>query len=61
MEDWIARDEEDYICKAIDFSRNKKKLIDIKKNLKNLSLKSPLFDSDGFAEDFYEMLLNIKL
>ena len=60
MEDWIAEDENDYILKALKFSENKKKLIELKKDLRNLSLKSPLFDSAKFADDFYEMLLSIK-
>jgi len=60
MEDWIAENEKDYIHKAIKFSKDKKKLIEIKKDLRNLSLKSSLFDSAKFAEDFYEMLLDIK-
>ena len=59
MEDWIAKDENDYIFKAIKFSENKKKLIGLKKDLKNLSLKSSLFDSTKFADDFYEMLIDL--
>ena len=59
MEDWIAKDENDYIFKAIKFSENKKKLIGLKKDLRNLSLKSSLFDSTKFADDFYEMLIDL--
>jgi len=60
MEDWIAENEKDYIHKAIKFSEDKKKLIELKKYLRNLSLKTSLFDSAKFADDFYEMLLDIK-
>ena len=60
MEDWIAENEKDYIHKAIKFSEDKKKLIKLKKYLRNLSLKTSLFDSAKFADDFYEMLLDIK-
>tara|TARA_B100000029_G_scaffold422537_1_gene429300 strand:- start:328 stop:957 length:630 start_codon:yes stop_codon:yes gene_type:complete len=59
MGDWIAKDENDYIFKAIKFSENKKKLIGLKKDLRNLSLKSSLFDSTKFADDFYEMLIDL--
>ena len=44
------------------FTRNyvKKKLINLKKELRNLAFKSPLFDSVSFANNFYEMLLDIS-
>ena len=60
MDDWIAKDEDDYIQKAIKFSANKNYLINLKIELRNLALKSSLFDSKNYSNDFYEMLLNIK-
>ena len=60
MNDWIAKNEEDYIEKAVKFSSNKKNLILMKPELRNSALKSPLFDSTNFSEDFYEMLVDIK-
>ena len=60
MDDWIAKDENDYIQKAIKFSTNKNYLINLKIELRNLALKSSLFDSKNYSNDFYEMLLNIK-
>jgi len=60
MDDWIAKDEHDYIQKAIKFAINKKYLINLKIELRNLALKSSLFDSKNYSNDFYEMLLNIK-
>ena len=60
MDDWIAKDENDYIQKAIKFSANKNYLINLKIELRNLALKSSLFDSKNYSNDFYEMLLNIK-
>ena len=59
MNDWIAKDEEDYVSKAIKFSENKNYLINLKNELRNIAIKSPLFDSESFSNDFYEMLLNI--
>jgi predicted O-linked N-acetylglucosamine transferase (SPINDLY family) len=60
MDDWIAKDEPDYIQKAIKFAINKKYLTNLKIELRNLALKSSLFDSKNYSNDFYEMLLNIK-
>jgi len=60
MDNWIAKDENEYVKKAIKFSENKNYLINLKNELKNLTLKSPLYDSKSYSNDFYEMLLNIK-
>jgi len=60
MDDWIAKDENDYVQKAIKFSENKNYLINLKSELRNLAFKSSLFDSKNYSNDFYEMLLNIK-
>ena len=60
MIDWIAKDENDYVKKAIKFSENKNYLINLKTELRNLAQKSSLFDSKNYSNDFYEMLLNIK-
>ena len=49
-----------YFQKAIKFAINKKYLINLKTELRNLALKSSLFDSKNYSNDFYEMLLNIK-
>ena len=60
MNDWIAKDENDYIQKAIRFSENKNYLANLKIDLRNLALKSSLFDAKSYSDNFYEMLLNIK-
>ena len=60
MEDWIAKNEEEYILKAIKFSENKQNLIELKKDLRNIALKSPLFDTENFSKNFYEMILDMK-
>ncbi len=49
-----------FFQKAIKFSENKNYLINLKIELRNLALKSSLFDSKNYSNDFYEMLLNIK-
>tara|TARA_B100001123_G_C15314150_1_gene1025501 strand:- start:566 stop:2530 length:1965 start_codon:yes stop_codon:yes gene_type:complete len=60
MDVWIAKDENDYIQKAIKFSEDKKYLINLKPELRNFALNSPLFNSKDYSNDFYEMLLSIK-
>ena len=60
MNDWIAKNENDYVQKAIKFSEDKNYLINLKTELRNLTLKSSLFDSKNYSDNFYEMLLNIK-
>ena len=56
----IAKNESDYVEKAIKFSEKKEYLIDLKAEIRNFALKSPLFNTKNYSEDFYEMLLNIK-
>jgi len=60
MDDWIAENEIDYVAKAVKFSENKKNLINLKIELRNIAFKSFLFDSDKFSKVFYKMLLDIK-
>ena len=60
MSDWIAKDENDYVQKAVKFSENKNHLNNLKTELRNSALKSSLYDSKNYCNDFYEMLLNIK-
>jgi len=60
MNNWIAQDQKDYINKALTFADNKKYLISLKSELRNTALKSPLFDSKNFSDNFYKMLLDIS-
>jgi len=60
MDEWIAKNEEDYVAKALKFSENKNYLINLKKELRNVAFESSLFDSTSFSNDFYEMLLDIS-
>ena len=59
MGNWIAKDDEDYIFKALKFSENKIYLANLKSELRNIALKSPLFNSENFSKGFYKMLLDI--
>ena len=53
---WIAKSEDDYIEKAVEFAENKEYLSNTKREIRNNALKSPLFDIESFAENFYKML-----
>ena len=59
MTDWIAKNEDDYVAKAIKFSGDKNYLFNLKSELRDIALKSALFDSKNFSNNFYEMLLDI--
>jgi len=56
MQDWIAKDCNDYINKAINFSSKTDHLSKVRKNLREKCLKSPVFDQVRFAEYFSNML-----
>ena len=60
MDNWIALNKDDYISKALQFSENKKFLINLKKDLRINAMKSSLFNIESFTDNFYEMLLNIN-
>ena len=56
MHDWIAKNHEEYISKAIKFSSNLDQLSKLRMNLRQAALKSPVFDAPRFAEHFSQML-----
>jgi predicted O-linked N-acetylglucosamine transferase (SPINDLY family) len=58
MDDWIANNEKDYISKAISKASNLEKLFQIKKELRNKFLKSPLSNTKKYAKHF-ENFLNL--
>tara|TARA_B100000963_G_scaffold348360_1_gene355829 strand:- start:86 stop:1918 length:1833 start_codon:yes stop_codon:yes gene_type:complete len=58
MQSWIAKSSKDYVNKAEDFS-NKKFINELKRKLKIYSKKSVLFNSQVFADEFGEMIMNI--
>ena len=58
MDDWIANNEKDYILKAISRASDFEKLLQIKKELRNKFLKSPLSNTKQYAKHF-ENCLNL--
>ena len=59
MEQLIAKDEEEYVSKAVDFSSNREKFMDLRKSVFLNAMKSPLFDKKKFAKNFYNSLKEI--
>ena len=56
MDDWIALNEKDFIMKAVDKVSNLEKLAQIKNELRNKFLESPLADSQKFVKQFEDSL-----
>ena len=56
MDDWIAHDENDYFSKLGKILSNKKKLLVIKKNLRENAIKNNLFNSKKFTENLANIL-----
>ncbi len=56
LTDFLAEDENDYIFKAISLSTNKEKIVKLRENLRDRSLKSALFDKKVFGNDFSSLM-----
>ena len=56
MDDWIARDENDYLVKLEKILSNKNKLLVIKKNLRENAIKNNLFNSKEFTKNLANIL-----
>ena len=59
MEQLIAKDENEYISKAVDLSKSKEKYISLRKFIFKNATKSPLFNKKKFAENFFNSLKEI--
>ena len=60
LEDYIAKDIDDYINKAIDFKKDFNKVINLKKNLREKALNSNLFNVKEFGKQFSNILANLS-
>ena len=56
LSEWIANNHEEYVEKAKSFSSDLDRLSKIRSNLRQLALKSPVFDATRFANYFSQML-----
>ena len=59
VEDLIAINEDDYILKAQKIANNKDKILELRKNIFNISHETPLFDTKQFSQDFFGILEKI--
>jgi len=59
MEQLIAKDEDDYVSKAMSLSSERDKYINLRKSLFKDAIKSPLFDGNKFTENFFKLLKEI--
>tara|TARA_S200000501_G_scaffold267864_1_gene251592 strand:+ start:569 stop:2275 length:1707 start_codon:yes stop_codon:yes gene_type:complete len=59
LEKLISANKKDYIKLSIYYANNPDKLIDLRLNIYDEILKTPLFDSKQFSKDFQNTLLNL--
>jgi len=57
--DWIARDEGDYIRKAVSFSSDLAALAKLRRGLREQVLGAPLFASERFARHFERLMVDM--
>ena len=56
MHDWVAKNNNNYVEKAVEFSSKVKELSKIRKNLRKATIESPLCDAKDFGINFSSML-----
>ena len=59
MKELIAKNEEEYVSKAVDLSNDKEKYFNLRKSIFANAIKSPLFNGKKFAENFFNLLIEI--
>ncbi len=59
MEQLIAKDEDDYVNKAVNLSNNHDEYINLRKSVFTNAIESPLFNRKNFAENFFRSLKEI--
>jgi predicted O-linked N-acetylglucosamine transferase (SPINDLY family) len=59
MENLIAKNEKEYISKAIELSNNKNEYFNLRKHIFKDAFKTPLFDQEKFSKNFYQALEQI--
>jgi predicted O-linked N-acetylglucosamine transferase (SPINDLY family) len=56
LPDWVAKDEDGYVAKAISFSSDLDRLASLRSRLREQLLTSPLFNAESFARNFEDAL-----
>ena len=59
MEQLIAKNEDDYVSKAVSLSTDRDKFLNIRKSIFLNAPKSPLFNSQDYSKSFFEALEKI--
>ena len=59
LNDFIAKDEDEYVDKAVNFTKRMSELQKLNETLQERTLASPLFDTDDFAKNLNLILLKI--
>ena len=59
MEHLIAKNEDDYVSKAVSLSSERERYINLRKSLFEDGIKSPLFDGNKFTENFFKLLKEV--
>ena len=59
IEKLIAKDEDDYVNKAVNLSNNHDEYINLRKSVFTNAIESPLFNRKNFAENFFRSLKEI--
>ena len=59
MDSLIAKNTDEYISKAVELTHNREKYLNIRKLIFQNALKSPLFNTKNFSENFYRSLEEI--
>ena len=59
LDELISENEDDYIEKAISISKDKNKILDLRKIVYDKALESPLFDKKKFCKEFFSSLEKI--
>ena len=59
MEFLIAKNNSEYISKAVELSNNLDKYLELRNQIYEKSLKSPLFNVKNYSKNFYQSLEEI--
>ena len=59
LKEFIAKDKNDYIQKAIDLTKNPNSLCFFKENLREEASKTPLFNTKEFTDELSKKLINL--
>ena len=56
----IAKNENEYVAKAVDLSKNLNKYLELREEIFEKALKSPLFDGKNYSKNFFQSLEDLN-